>query len=512
MSSSTMSSMISTTDIQWHLCFSLDYATGLTFNQSFHSCLYACKSTYLYFTKLLRLLVLLWLDFANFYHTRIIGLISLCVFIRSLCQHIISVLRYTYRERLVGPSLKIYCSGSIFKREGERLHIGARTGTIKPVYLLPLPVAMSHSSQTALDEAEAVPDGDFVSAPFTTRREPLRDLINTFSDLYIDSDDESVGIEDNVPEVPDDYHFPPPPPPPEIDHESNKDPSTSVTSLIERLTDRFTVIEDQLADFGQRVSTNVPYDEFEKRCKKIEERMSYRIQRECEKVKNQVELLVQELGQSVVDCLKRRDHQLEHRFQSLLPSTSTPIAPVPALTVSFPHSKQRNATYSVQSSHLPTQSSQSAVQYNPPVKLDFPTFSSTQEDDPVVFIEHCEEYFAVRPLSDGEILASLTAVLKGTAKDWWMAERRNVYNWRQFKESFLHSFLSEDSDDVAARKLLERKQGAKESIRDFAFHYRALCLRWRRTCLRRKWFKQYFETVILGLLVCYAEPSKMWEN
>ncbi len=237
----------------------------------------------------------------------------------------------------MGPSLKIFCSGSFFKREREQLHIGARAGTFKPVYLLPLPVSMSHSrvSQTALDEAEAVPGGDFASAPFTTRREPLRDLINTFSDLYIDSDDESVGIEGNVPEVPDDYHFPPPPPPPEIDHESNKDPSISVVSLIERLTDRFTVIEDQLADFGQRVSTNVPYDEFEKRCKKIEERMSYRIQRECEKVKNQVELLVQELGKSVVDCLKRRDHQLEHRFQSLLPSTSTPIAPVPTLTSKF---------------------------------------------------------------------------------------------------------------------------------------------------------------------------------
>ncbi len=131
-------------------------------------------------------------------------------------------------------------------------------------------------------------------------------------------------------------------------------------------------------------------------------------------------------------------------------------------------------------SHFPTQSSQSTIQYNPPVKLDFPTFSNTQEDDPVVFIERCEEYFDVRPLSDGEILASLSAVLKDTAKDWWMAERRIVHNWRQFKGSFLHSFLSEDYEDVAAGKLVERKQGAKESIRDFAFHYRALCLRWRK--------------------------------
>ncbi len=134
------------------------FLIGLCYRFNFQpefSLLFVCLQIHIpIFTKLLRLLVLLWLDFANFYHTRIIGLISLCVFIRSLCQHIISVLRYTYRERLVGPSLKIYCSGSIFKREGERLHIGARTGTIKPVYLLPLPVAMSHSSQTALDEAE----------------------------------------------------------------------------------------------------------------------------------------------------------------------------------------------------------------------------------------------------------------------------------------------------------------------------------------------------------------------
>lgn len=215
-------------------------------------------------------------------------------------------------------------------------------------------MSYNRDSQIALDGFEAVPDGDFASAPFTTRREPLRDLIHTFSDLYINSDDESVGNEDNVP---DDSHFPSPPPPPEIDPESNHDPATSVTSLIERLTDRFVGIEDQLADFGQRVSTNVSYGEFEKQCKKIEERMSYQIQRECEKVKNQVELLVQELGQSVVDCLKRRDHQLEHRFQSLLPSASTPIAPVPNSTASFSHSKQRNVTYSVQSSYLPMQGS-----------------------------------------------------------------------------------------------------------------------------------------------------------
>lgn len=42
---------------------------------------------------------------------------------------------------------------------------------------------------------------------------------------------------------------------------------------------------------------------------------------------------------------------------------------------------------------------------------------------------------------------------------------------------FLCSFLSEDYADKTARRLIERKQGAQESIRDYAFHYRGLCLR-----------------------------------
>lgn len=83
-------------------------------------------------------------------------------------------------------------------------------------------------------------------------------------------------------------------------------------------------------------------------------------------------------------------------------------------------------------------------------------------------------------MNEEEILASLTAVLKGTAKDWWRAERRKVSNWKQFKQRFRSSFLREVHKEIAARKLLERKQGVKESIQDFSFHYRALCLRWRK--------------------------------
>ncbi len=52
-----------------------------------------------------------------------------------------------------------------------------------------------------------------------------------------------------------------------------------------------------------------------------------------------------------------------------------------------------------------------------------------------------------------------------------------MLSWKQFKQDLLYSFLTDDYEAEAAKRLLERKQGSRESIRDFAYHYRALCLR-----------------------------------
>lgn len=161
--------------------------------------------------------------------------------------------------------------------------------------------------------------------------------------------------------------------------------------------------------------------------------------------------------------------QIESKLKALGPTMSTPVSSRSSAVIS----KSQDQTYDVPQ-HQISFSGNSSSAYYPPVKLDFPCFGDGQDEDLIVFIERCEEYFAVRPLNDGEIMAALTSVLKGTAKDWWQAEKRNVHGWRQFKEIFIRPFLSDDYEDVASRKLLERKQGAKEGIRDFAFHYRAL--------------------------------------
>lgn len=123
---------------------------------------------------------------------------------------------------------------------------------------------------------------------------------------------------DNVPE--NDSPFRPPPPPLEMSEEADHNPFLSVTSL----NDQITALENQMANISQMVSEQVPLDEFDKQCKKIDDRVSYHIQCECERVKQQVEVLVKDLGQSVVDCLKRRNQQLEQKFQALRPSSSLP--------------------------------------------------------------------------------------------------------------------------------------------------------------------------------------------
>lgn len=285
----------------------------------------------------------------------------------------------------------------------------------------------------ALDEDVSAPRPDFSSEPFTTQREPLKDLVNTFSELYIDSEEEEEEerIRDNIPDE-DNIPVDNLPPTLDMDEVPGHNPFTSVTSLIEKLTGRITSLEGRLEECIQGVSECVSHAELESKCKANEERANYRIARECDRTKKQLEVTIQDLGQSMVDCLKPRDLQIDQKLRSFVPVISTPVRHNTSPSVAYHATQPRDQTYSMQYSHLPVPESQITMQHNPPVKLDFPSFSNSQDEDPVVFIERCEEYFAVRPLSEGEIMASLTAVLKGTAKDWWHAERRTVQNWKQF--------------------------------------------------------------------------------
>lgn len=162
------------------------------------------------------------------------------------------------------------------------------------------------------------------------------------------------------------------------------------------------------------MSGYVSQEEFQNKCKGMEDRLVYRMERECERVKKAVEMSVQELGQSMVDCLKRRDVQLEAKFKSLNP-ISTPVTSK-ICCGAHDSGQGQNHTFEVQQSSFNSQEKTMLMPYSPPVKLDFPCFSNNQDEDPILFIERCEEYFAVRPLSDQKFWHLLTQCLRKLLK------------------------------------------------------------------------------------------------
>ncbi|XP_073729489.1 uncharacterized protein [Misgurnus anguillicaudatus] len=114
------------------------------------------------------------------------------------------------------------------------------------------------------------------------------------------------------------------------------------------------------------------------------------------------------------------------------------------------------------------------------IKVTFPTFGRPSDDqDPLLYITRCQDFLALHPLTDDDILATFRTVLSGTARDWWEVARTTVTSWMEFQSAFLSAFLAEDYEDELAERVRKRTQGEKESIRDFAFSYRALCKRWK---------------------------------
>ncbi|GAA6080784.1 uncharacterized protein LOC113073276 [Tachysurus ichikawai] len=115
-----------------------------------------------------------------------------------------------------------------------------------------------------------------------------------------------------------------------------------------------------------------------------------------------------------------------------------------------------------------------------PIKIQFPCFGHIEDNpDPVFFLEKCQDFLAVYPLSEEELLATLRNVLHGTARDWWDVARLETFTWVDFEHKFLEAFLSEDYEDELAERVQTRVQKEGEGIRDFTYMYRALCKRWK---------------------------------
>ncbi len=228
------------------------------------------------------------------------------------------------------------------------------------------------ASQRSNDGDEQEPKLDFSSDAFLSRREPVRELIDTFSTLYVDSDEENEGVaaENEIEQQIRDCS------PPEPEKEKEEAPTQeqvqiSGATLIEQLIERVSKLESRFEEVVQQMHESVTFAE----CKAVEERVTYHLERECERVQKKMELELQDLGKSMVDCLKRRDAQIDHKLKNFMPVMSTPKLPKSTLSAPASRAAVGNQTYRVPSSQMSCLEGMSMMSFHPPVKLEFPSLA-----------------------------------------------------------------------------------------------------------------------------------------
>lgn len=56
-----------------------------------------------------------------------------------------------------------------------------------------------------------------------------------------------------------------------------------------------------------------------------------------------------------------------------------------------------------------------------------PTFGGRNDSpDPLQYLERCDGFLTLNPLTDEELIATLRNVLHGTARDWWDVGRHKI--------------------------------------------------------------------------------------
>ena len=195
----------------------------------------------------------------------------------------------------------------------------------------------------------------------------------------------------------------------------------------------------------------------------------------AEAAKGYVDARLQGLDRAIVECLERRDIRWGQELKKALnknrlswrpASFSTPAGPMP--------DSQRRTGDSTGLTSLP------AAMSRLPIRMEFPQFGESRSSTDVTeFIEQCENFLTLRPLSDVELVGTLNAVLKGPARSWWSAARGKISNWAKFKSAFLEAFLPTDYQSEIEEQLRANVQAPTQCLRDFAYDHRALCLKWR---------------------------------
>ncbi|MGH0127659.1 UNVERIFIED_CONTAM: hypothetical protein FKN15_017381 [Acipenser sinensis] len=289
---------------------------------------------------------------------------------------------------------------------------------------------MENQTLTSLNFSEI---GD---RPHVTIREPITERTTRLSDLYITQEGADLSGGD--------------------DDEGNLTDSVAIGQLIEHcshLTDRVEQLETELSEF-QESSIN------------REQVLRGYIEGRFADMENRRQEALDEMDLEVVKCLKRRDVLWGEELKKLFKKTSTPRLPLSLPSLS---SRKRSAPQQLSfdggsAVYHRSRTEGSLSQAKLPIKINFPEFGGEASSDAIDFLDKCDEFLALRPMTPSEILATMSSVLKGSAKSWWFAERKGIQSWEQFKTAFRQAFLPSDFQTEVEDRLRSRVQLPETSI------------------------------------------------